>query len=287
MNGLTPLPSRRGRSLLTASQGRVAAAAVRSGTLLSISLCTILSACADIGDFGRPRAGVWNDLVLPAVGTSAARGRGEPASIDPLTDAEGELRDRSWRFLMPAYPRQNFDMVLADLARSRVLPAAQVPFDVSAYYAALVGEPFASPASRYRRIGEDAAADLKLIDPFAAVAASVNAADRARLASLGYVRGLSAAETVEAKMRVAENACLIAWVRGALKERTQSYRYALEHAFVAMPQPEAADAERKVIALDRHRHALDALALACAGRPVEKRFYPAPTAPPKPLVRKG
>jgi hypothetical protein len=260
MNGSSRIPALRGRSLPTATR-RAGGVGGRNG-FTALSIVIALGACAETGDFGRPKAGVWNDLILPSAGDVAASRRGELVSNFPFTDAEEELRDRSWRFLMPAHERAVFDRMMSDYARTRVLPASAHPSDPRSYYQALSGEPFVSPASRYRRIGEDAEADLRLIDPFGAVAARVIAADRARLRSLAYVRDLAEDQVANASARVLENRCLIAWVRAELRERTQSYRHALEHAFVAMPQEQAIEAERTVKALDLHRRSLDALPVA-------------------------
>jgi hypothetical protein len=213
----------------------------------------------ETGDFGRPKPSVWNSLILSPMGDIAAQDRGEPVSAFPLTDLEQELRNRSWRFLTPAQDRAWFDRMLADLTRSRVLPASDHPSDPRSYYQSLVAGPFASPASRFRRISEDAEADLRLLDPFGAVAARVIAADRARLRSLAFVRDLTEDQVADASARVVENRCLIAWVRAELRERTDSYRYALEHAFIAMPQDQAAETERTIKALVLHRHVLDGL----------------------------
>jgi hypothetical protein len=125
-----------------------------------------LAACTETGDFGRARQGVWNDVILPAAGSLAARERGEPVSSYPLTDLENELRDRSWRFLMPAHERAWFDQAVANMVRTRILPPEDRPADPASYYETLTSEPFASPASRYRRIGDDAEADRRLIGPF-------------------------------------------------------------------------------------------------------------------------
>ena len=265
MNGLSRIPARPDRLLRTSIRAQDAGAAGRepSRRTAPAALLTLaslaLSACAETGDFGRPAKGVWNDVVLPRAGAWAAAERGEPVSSYPFTDLENELRDRSWRFLMPAHERQWFDRHVADLARTRVLPARLHPSDPTGYYRALMGESFVSPASRFRRIGEDAEADLRLIAPFAGVARRVIEADLARLRSLAYVRDLTEIQVAEATARVVENRCLIAWVRAETYERTESYRYALEHAFVAMPQNEAAGAERAIKALDIHRRTLDAL----------------------------
>jgi len=258
-----------------------------AGILVSLLVALVAAGCVETGDFGRPKESVWNNLILPEAGIRAARERGELVSSLPFTDLEQELRDRSWRFLMPNQDRPWSDQALSNLARSRIRPASAHPSDPRLYYAALVGRPFASPASRFRQISDNADADLRLIDPFGAVAARVIATDRARLRSLPYVRDLTQNQVAEASARVIENRCLVAWVRSELRERTDSYRYALEHAFVDMPQDEAAETERVVNALDRHRHVLD-------GLPVPPwrdgicltQFAKAPRAPVRPLVVK-
>ena len=294
MNGSSRTQGLRGPSDTTGTPRQAAVAADRNGrhsdsgpAARAVVLAAIagfaLCACAETGDFGRPKASVWNNLILPSSGEYAARERGEPVSAYPLTDLERELRDRSWRFLMPEQERSWFEQNLFNLARTRIRPASEQPRDPRSYYASLVGQPFASPASRYRRIGEDAEADLVLIAPFGAVAERVIATDRARLGSLAYVHDLTDRQVADASARVIENRCLVAWVRSALRDRTEAYRYALEHAFVAMPQEEAAETERSVRALDRHRHILDALpvppwrdgvCLTAAVEPLPRRAKP-------------
>jgi hypothetical protein len=237
----------------------------------ALLLSLILAGCVETGDFGRPKASLWNDVVLPATGSLAARERGEPVSAYVLTDDEEELRDRAWRFVMPAHERAWFDGLVAELVRTRILPVSMHPDNPATYHAALLRGPFRSPASRYRRLSEDAVADTRLIGPFTATAARVIAADKARLRSLAYVRDLTEEEVRHAAGRVAENRCLIAWVRQEIAERLESYRYALEHLFIEAPQNEAIPAERTLPRLDAQRRMLDALAipplagLACIG----------------------
>ncbi len=88
----------------------------------------VLASCAQQGDFGRPKAGAWNSLI-DATGTLAAGERHAPASASPLTDDEQDLRNRSWRFLMPAMTRDAFLDILANLTRARVLPPSWRPDD--------------------------------------------------------------------------------------------------------------------------------------------------------------
>jgi hypothetical protein len=176
-----------------------------------------------------------------------------------FTDDEEELRRRAWRFIMPAHERAFFERRLAELAAKRVLPMGFGRDDRAAYFRALMRDGGPSPASRYRRLSEDAAADAKLIGPFALVAARVGQADEARIKSLAFVRDLTTDDAREAALRVAENRCLVAWVRVEVARRAASYRFALEHLFVEAPQREGVEVERTLAALDAHRGAIDAL----------------------------
>jgi hypothetical protein len=133
--------------------------------------------------------------------------------------------------------------------------------------------PLRSPASRYNRLAEDALADAKLLGPFAAISQRVIEADRVRLRALVYVRELTEAQVRQAAFRVAENRCLVAWVRQESYDRFEAYRYSLEHLMIEAPQSEAVTAERALTALDRHGRILNRLDVppfafaACVGEP--------------------
>lgn len=257
--------------------------------LRALLLLPLLAACAQTGDFGRPVPSTWNALVA-TTGSLAAAGREEPVSGFALTDDETELRDRAWRFLMPAHERASFAALVANMTRSRVLPASWHPSDPAIYVDALTDAPARSPASRYRRLSEDAVADARLLPPFAAVAARVAAADAVRLRSLPFVQSLDQAQVRDAAMRVAENRCLVAWVRHEAGARAAAYRFALERLVVETPQADAVGPERSLVYLDERRAALEGLlppgAAALCGFPVE----PAPgalaaLATPPPVVK--
>jgi len=226
--------------------------------LASAVLAALLASCAQEGDFGRPAKGTWNSLI-ETTGTLAARERGLPASASPLTDDEETLRDRAWRFLMPAQGRAAFEDALANLTRVRALPTGWRPDDLPAYHDGLLDQGFRSPYSRYRRLSEDATADGRLIPSFAGVAARVFEADAMRLRALPLAKSLDEWDMRQAAMRVAENRCLVAWVRIETGLRVARYRYALEHFLVEMPGREAVPAEQALAFLEGRRRVLDLL----------------------------
>ena len=240
--------------------GRVPTGPPRVGraALACLAAAAWLTACSQQGDFGRPTAGTWNGLV-ETTGTFVARERGEPASAFPLTDDEQTLRDRAWRTLMPAQAPDVFTAVLANLTRTRVLPSDWRPGGDAAYHDLLIAQSVRSPVSRYRRLSEDATADARLIPPFVAVAARVVEADALRLRSLPFARALDDFDVRNAAMRVAENRCLIAWVRLETAARTDGYRYALEHLVLEVPSSEGIGAERAIAMLAARRALLDPL----------------------------
>jgi hypothetical protein len=240
-----------------ASESRPALRGARA-TLPGILALGLLVSCAQQGDFGRPKPGAWNSLV-DTTGTVIAHERGEPASLLPLTDDEQDLRGRAWRFLMPADTREAFLDILANLTRARVLPPSWRPDDPARYFDAILASDFRSPVSRYRKLTDDAVADARLIPPFAGLAARVADADARRLRSLPFARTLDDADVRRAAMRVAENRCLVAWVRLETGTRLDAYRYALEHLFAEAPDPAAAEAERALGMLAGRRPLLDPL----------------------------
>lgn len=265
---------------------------VRAAGISTLALAGALTlvSCAQQGDFGRPKAGVWNSLI-DATGTVAAREREEPASASPYTDDEQDLRNRSWRFLMPAITREAFLDILANLTRARVLPASWRPDDPAAYHDALLAPDFRSPVSRYRRLTDDAVADARLIPPFAALAGRVADADARRLRSLPFARTLDDWDVRQAAMRVAENRCLIAWVRLETGKRLDAYRYALEHLFAEAPEVGATEAERALAMLAARRTLLNPIlppdaAIRCGLIPAPPVAAVSPVAAGTPLVVK-
>ncbi len=258
------------------------------------ALCALLLAgCVETGDFGRvKRNSTWNDL-LETTGNVVAAGRGAPVSPYEHTDDERELRNRAWRFLVPAHDYAWFERAVADLAAKRILPPGARGGDPAIYFDALLSDGALSPASRYRRRSEDAAADARLLPKLTDVAAQVFTADGVRLKALGHARTVSADDIANAQARVAENRCLVSWVAFGLETRIAEYRYALEHLVIETPQAQAVPAERSLAFLEASRPALarfDVPPLAsalCAGERRPAAPVAIEAAPPPPLVRKG
>ncbi|HSP26497.1 MAG TPA: hypothetical protein VLQ65_15110 [Saliniramus sp.] len=274
-----------------ADPARTAATLRRAGLLMLLGAA--LAGCVERGDFGRPRASLWNDTVLPFAGLVAAASREEAVSYAIFTDDETELRDRAWRFLMPAHERTFFQAQVAELARTRILPRmARITGD-DTYFNAVRGSREASPAPLFRRIGEDAAADRKLVPAFVDLAGRVLESDVARLKLLVYVKNLEESQVQNAVARVAENRCLIAWVYAEAQGRAVRYRYALERLSIEAPQGEAAYAERELLALEYDIHQFKVLGIPSlkqerceVGAFVTAGNANAPAGAPAPLVVK-
>ncbi|MDP4004052.1 hypothetical protein [Methylobacterium sp. NEAU K] len=259
---------------------RTAARILPAGTALAL-----LAACTQTGDFGRPRTGIWNGLV-DTTGSFTIRDRGRVILESSLTDDEQALRDRAWRFLQPASAFTAFQDLLLGLASAHAMPATWRFEEIGAYYDALTAEPSRSPVSRYRQLGDDATADARLIPIFTALAARVIDADAARLRSLPFANTLDDADVRLAAQRVAENRCLIAWVRFEAGLRLARYRFALQHLFAAAPAPESVAAERSLAMLAARRNLLDPLLPPDAAARCGLEAVPLPIAQAAPLVVK-
>lgn len=212
--------------------------------------CLGFAGCSTTGDLGRPRPNIFVDQIAPATGEWAARFGGDAASWFHLTDDEERLRARAWRLVLPAHERSDVDSELAKLAHSRILPAEAQSGDVAAYHRALTSGSFASQASRYNRLSEDANGDRLLLREFRANALRVINADRARLRALDASQLVPPEQRDPAHDRVVENEALMLWVCERARFRLKSYRYSLDNLVVEMPSREAIRAERAILALE-------------------------------------
>lgn len=261
------------------NRGRRASTLLPAGAVLAL-----LAACTQSGDFGRPRTGVWNGLI-DTTGSFSSRDRGRLILDSGLTDDEQALRDRAWRFVQPASTFSAFHDALLGLASAHTTPTWRFD-EVGAYYDTLTAEASRSPVSRYRQLADDATADARLIPIFTALAARVIDADAARLRSLPFAKTLDDSDIRQAAQHVAENRCLIAWVRIESGLRLARYRYALEHLFAAAPAKESVSAERAIAMLAARRNLLEPLLPADAAARCGLEAAIAPVAEAPPLVVK-
>lgn len=208
----------------------------------------IASGCT--GDFGRPRPNLWSDTIAPQLGSWSAIYREEAVSNFRMTDDETQLRDRAWRFVMPAHERSLFEREVSAFAVARILPVAVQSSETADYHRALTSGSYVSQASRYARLAEDANADRLLIAPFRGNAVRVVAADRVRLRTVDGSPLVPPDKHDPAFARVVENEGLILWVCERVGFRIASYRYGLANLVVETPSREAVRAERSLMALE-------------------------------------
>lgn len=216
-----------------------------------------VSACGPrpVGDFGRAVPGYTHDAAMPAVGDRFAEMRGEPVSDFNLTDAEEEMHDRVWRFLVAPHARDwSYDFV-AELQRTRVTPINSRRFGVDRYYTWLRETEYRSSPVRFATMGRHILADIDTLPgTFAAICAVIEI-DRQRAAALRALPGINARTAAEAHERKAENDINIGWFVSKLNYRYQSYSYALDHLLVETPHQNAVEAnyelERLAVFVER------------------------------------
>ena len=204
---------------------------------------------APVGDFGRPRANVLNDNVLPLVGDTAAWLRGEPVSAAPFTDEERQLRDMAFAILMPPDDRQGWERQLAEWRRTRILPESRTHPWPPNYADVLLREKYRSSTARYARLIADVRADSTRPGPFFNIAARVSEMDAVRERAIAQMWHVSAEEREHASIRIAENRMIIDWVQRRFSERLAGYQLALDRLVVATPAPAAVEAERAIAVL--------------------------------------
>jgi hypothetical protein len=251
-----------------------------------LAFACLLPACAQSGDFGRPQPSVYNDTIAPFGGKVASLARGEPAAFSMLTDDEQELRNRAYRFLMPARPRLDFDNQLAGLVATRILPRDTIAFDQTLYFQALWLRGDRSVRARYQALREDMENDRLLLGPFVATACRVKEADRVRLLAMGKLTEVAEIVRDQARNRVEENAELVRWVYGSVDQRLVAYRFALQNMVVETPDKDGIKVERELTAFDSDRQGLERCAtkkisveIGTGGAP---RFHPRPEKPELP-----
>jgi hypothetical protein len=221
--------------------------AMRFWPVLALAGAALLGGCALNGDFGRVRPELVYDDMHDWVGRDAVRGIGGQPSEFRLTDNERRLRDLGFALIQPSYDRNRWDSVFAEYGFEAA--RYEAPFDRSAYWAHLNVAYRRSEASSYAQIVTDARNDVVRMEPFFATAARVVDMDRRRAESLKFVAGssgVSMAEADSARSRINENTAIIEWVCRSVKERADSYRFALERLIISVPSSGAAEADRSL-----------------------------------------
>ena len=203
-------------------------------------LCALtLGACArPVGDFGRAEPDPIHDQVMPIIGKARAYNQHEPVSAFNLTDEEQEMRDRVWRYLVSPSAFDWFADNIAELQRTRIVPLSNKPMRTDLYYTWLSTSPYASSHTRYARIGDDAKSDIEMMpDVFASICA-VLTGDRQRGLAANQLQ-LGGKVDRDAAARYDENRMVIGWFVRAVRNRYDSYSYALDHLLVETPHREA------------------------------------------------
>lgn len=208
------------------------------GTVVCVAM---LAACAarPVGDLGRPERGVLHDRVMPALGSSMARQRGEPVSRFNQTDQEREMHERTWRFLVAAHARDWMFDSAVELQRTRIGRPQDYTFTPERYYRWLRQAQYQSSTTRYATVGRHIAADLDTLPKTFAAICAVLEVDRQRQAALSALPGIEAGVAAEVAVRRTENQWHIDWFVRALRYRHDSYAYALDHLLVETPHEQS------------------------------------------------
>lgn len=231
--------------------------AARFGFIFSFVF--FVAGCAETGDFGRRRIGLFE----------GKQGIDAPpdwfGSRATLTDNEIEFRNRAVALISnpekPIYP---------------TLDALEAALGVNAefYYGRVAGHADLSVTARYKRIERDARNDLVLIPLFRQAACRVAKADALRLASLEFASDVTRQQGQEANSRVMSNAAIGEAVERALPQRVEAYHLAVERLFAASPD----EAATSVIGAIADLRVEVAKGPDCAGEPPHNG---------KKIVRKG
>ena len=197
-------------------------------------LTIALVGCAETGDFGRRRPGLFE-------GKQGLDGPGEWfGSRATLTDTEMEFRNRAIAFsLNPEKP--NFPSIDA--------LEFSIGSDPDLYYSRVAGHADLSVTARYKRVERDALADLDLVPLFRVAACRVAMDDAMRLRAMTATTNLSDAQRQLANDRVASNAEIGRIVEHAMLERVDAYHIAVERLYAASPDREAKAATEAIALL--------------------------------------
>lgn len=195
------------------------------------------------------RDSLTSDGMHDWVGRDATASIGGPVSAFALTDDEHRLRDLAYALIEPSYDRNRWYSIIGEYGLKHRHPLDGKPFNRAAYWVRLSEQYRRSEASAYAQIVTDARNDVVRLEPFFKTATRVSDFDRKRMEAMTYVSGTSGVSDRErhnALARNSENAAVIGWVCRSLRERSDSYRYALERLVIAAPSAGAAAADQSL-----------------------------------------
>ncbi|MEM6616635.1 MAG: hypothetical protein AAF619_08905 [Pseudomonadota bacterium] len=202
------------------------------------------AACAQTGDFGRPKPSFFHTVAAPYAGKAAQLFREEPTSFLPLTDAEEQMRRQAFTLIVP------FDIVgqrraAQSYARYHsVLPQHAVYQPIDSYYRRVMGLNVRSSETRLRRVIDDMRKDRSAIPGFVSHAGRVLDADGLRLERTMGDPTVDPRVGSSVDNRTAENGALIWFTVEAVEYRLEQYRYAIDQLAVVTPSYLVAHAER-------------------------------------------
>jgi len=223
--------------------GRLPAKCLSMAFMLAIA--AMMAGCArPTGDFGRAKASIVHDKLLPALGRSLASRRGEPVSDYNLTDLEKSLRDRAWALVAPMHTRDWLGGIRAETQRTRLRRPADHTIDHTKYYWFLKRDSFRSSDARYERVISDMRSDAQLVGPFYRIAWKVDTIDARRLRTVNSRNGISPYHVDNAHSRAEENLEVTRWTWRSLRKRMDAYRFAIDHLEIETPSSKLETARR-------------------------------------------
>lgn len=212
---------------------------------LLLALLAVAPATAhELGDFGRVKPGVLNDVIIPETDRLMRRLGRQPVSNFNITDQEREMHDRVYRFLIARHARDwAFDyeqiVMVAGVFSTR-------PGRDDLYYRWLSGERYASSRVRYNTMADDIGADLLTLPTTFASICAVIEVDRQRAFAAAEIGTIEPPMLAEMHTRKAENDLYVGRFVAALDYRYASYSYALDHFLVETPHGEAVEVDTRL-----------------------------------------
>ena len=206
---------------------------------------TCLAGCANY-DFGEVHPVLVTDGIHDWLGRDSGAPKRVPPSRFEYTDDERALRDLAYPLIEPPFDRQQWYSVAGEYGLYRTNSA-----NYKKYSERLESTWSRSPSSRYAQLIDDVRNDITRLSQFFETATRVVDIDQKRQKSMSFVSSLSKKEHENAVRRMRENAHVIAIVQQRLADRVASYHFALERLVIITPSPQAIEAERSVILLQK------------------------------------